>query len=148
MVRDTAAPPNVNLAFGRLVSVLLTVGSLLMALYLKSVIDATVHFVTLVAFVGIPMWVAIVWTRANRWGAWASLLLSGGLWWWLGVHHGVKDGNELLYPMLVGFAAMLVVSAVTKPESAERLQRFYALLHTPVGDEAQMERANLKLTLD
>ncbi|MEO6725442.1 MAG: sodium:solute symporter family protein [Blastocatellia bacterium] len=133
---------------GRIVSAALTVGSLLMALYLKSVIDATVHFVTIVAFVGIPMWVAIVWMRANSKGAWASLIASTAVFWWFGVANNIKDGRELLYPMLAGFVTMIAVSWMTRPESADRLQRFYALLHTPVGEEANLERVGLKATLD
>ena len=124
---------------GRIVSAALTVGSLLMALYLKSVIDATVHFVTIVAFVGIPMWVAIVWTRANSKGTWASLIASTVIFWWVGVTNNVKDGRELLYPMVAGFVAMIAVSWMTRPESADRLRWFYALLHTPVGEEANLE---------
>lgn len=136
------------LLVGRIVSAALTVGSLLMALYLKSVIDATVHFVTIVAFVGIPMWVGIIWSRANSKGTWASLIASSAVFGWMGVINKISDGSELLYPMLAGFAAMIVVSWVTAPESADRLQRFYALMHTPVGEEENMERAGLKVTLD
>lgn len=61
---------------GRVVSAALTVGSLLFALYMPSVVKATVHFVTIVAFVGFPMWVGIVWPRANSKGAWASVIGS------------------------------------------------------------------------
>lgn len=136
------------LLIGRIVSAVITIGSLLMALYMKSVIDATVHFVTIVAFVGIPMWVAIIWVRANSKGTWASLITSTTVFWWFSVKNGIKDGSELMYPMLAGFAAMILVSWLTRPEPADRLQRFYALLHTPVGEETNLERAGLKVTLD
>ena len=49
---------------------------------------------------------------------------------------------------LVLALSVLVVSALTRPESPDRLQRFFALLHTPVGEEANMERAGLKVTLE
>jgi hypothetical protein len=62
--------------------------------------------------------------------------------------YGMRDGSQLFYPLLVGFAAVIVISWLTPPESADRLQRFFALLHTPVGEEEQMERAGLKVTLD
>ena len=45
-------------------------------------------------------------------------------------------------------AGLILVSWLTRPEPADRLQRFYALLHTPVGEEANLERAGLKVTLD
>lgn len=135
------------LLVGRIVSAGLTVGSLLMALYMKSVIDATVHFVTIVAFVGIPMWVGIIWPRANRYGAWASILGSSAMFF-AARQIGWGQGGQLLSSLLVGFALCLLVSLFTQPESADRLQRFFALLHTPVGEEENLTRAGLKITLD
>jgi Na+/proline symporter len=60
------------LTVGRIVSAVITVGSLLIALYIPTVISATIHFVEMMAFVGVPMWVAIIWRRANSHGAWAG----------------------------------------------------------------------------
>jgi Na+/proline symporter len=135
------------LLVGRIVSAALTVGSLLMALYLKSVIDATVHFVTIVAFVGIPMWVGIIWPRATAAGAWAGLIGSSTMFF-VAQRIGWGQGGQLLSALTVGFALAIVISLVTQPESAKRLQRFFALLHTPVGEESNLERAGLKVTLD
>jgi Na+/proline symporter len=136
------------LLVGRIASAAITIGGLLMALYMRSVVDATVHFVTAVAFVGVPMWAGIVWARANAAGAWASIVGSTATYALIRGVYGLRDGSELCYPLLVGFAAVIVVSWLTRPEAAERLQRFFTLLHTPVGEEAQMERAGLKVTLD
>jgi Na+/proline symporter len=133
---------------GRIASAAITVGGLLMALYMRSVVDATVHFVTAVAFVGVPMWAGIIWPRANAWGAWASIAGSAGTYALIRGWIGARDGSELLYPLLVGTIAVIVVSLLTRPEPASRLQRFFALLHTPVGEERNMERAGLKVTLD
>jgi Na+/proline symporter len=136
------------LLVGRVASAAITVGGLLMALYMKSVVDATVHFVTAVAFVGVPMWAGVIWPRANAKGAWASILGSTATYAVVYGWYGMRDGSQLFYPLLVGFAAVIVISWLTPPESADRLQRFFALLHTPVGEEEQMERAGLKVTLD
>src|SRR5215475_4082414 len=68
------------LLVGRIVSAALTIGSLLMALYLESVIAATIQFVTIASFVGIPMWVGIIWPRATSAGAWASIIGSSATW--------------------------------------------------------------------
>jgi Na+/proline symporter len=143
-----AAPDEHYLLVGRIASAALTFGGLLMALYMRSVVEATVHFVTAVAFVGVPMWAGIVWARANAAGAWASIIASTASYAVIRGVYNLRDGSELLYPMLIGFAAVIVVSWLTKPEAPARLQRFFALLHTPVGEEAQMERAGLKVTLD
>jgi Na+/proline symporter len=143
----TSAPDAHYLLVGRIVSALLTVGSLLMALYLRSVIDATVHFVTIVAFVGVPMWVGIIWPRATGAGAWASIIGSSATFF-ITRNMGWGQGGQLLSALLVGFVLAVVVSVLTQPESATRLQRFFALLHTPVGEEENLERAGLKVTLD
>lgn len=143
-----AAEDRHYLLVGRIASAAITFGGLLMALNIASVVDATVHFVTAVAFVGVPMWAGIVWARANAPGAWASIIGSTATYAVVRGYYGLRDGSELLYPLLVGFVAVIVVSWLTRPEAAERLQRFYALLHTPVGEEEKLTRAGLKVTLD
>src|SRR5215475_2156868 len=126
------------LLVGRVVSAALTVGSLLFALYMHSVVKATVHFVTIVAFVGIPMWVGVVWPRANSKGAWASVIGSSAMFF-AAQKIGWGQGGQLLSALLVGFALAIVVSLITRPEPADRLQRFFTLLHTPVGEEENLE---------
>jgi len=128
------------LLVGRVVSAALTAGSLLFALFLPSVVNATVHFVTIVAFVGIPMWVGIVWRRANSNGAWASLIGSSTMFF-VARKIGWGQGGQLLSALLVGFALAIIVSLATRPEPADRLSRFFTLLHTPVGEEKNLELA-------
>jgi Na+/proline symporter len=135
------------LLVGRVVSAALTVGSLLFALYMDSVVKATVHFVTIAAFVGIPMWVGIIWPRANSKGAWASVIGSSAMFFVAQRLHW-KQGGQLLSALLVGFALAIVVSLLTRPESADRLHRFFTLLHTPVGEEGNLERAGAKAAGD
>ncbi|HEX2490987.1 MAG TPA: hypothetical protein VHR27_16375, partial [Blastocatellia bacterium] len=135
------------LLVGRIVSAALTIGSLLFALYLPSVIQATLIFVKTVALVGVPMWAGIVWARANSSGAWASLIGSTAVFltaWLL----RWTEAWQMLASLLVGFALVIIVSLMTRPESADRLQRFFTLLHTPVGEEENLERANLKVAAD
>src|SRR6266511_3884640 len=139
-----AADDSHYLLVGRVVSAALTIGSLLFALYMSSVVEATVHFVIIVAFVGIPMWVGIVWQRANSKGAWASVIGSSAMFF-AAQKIGWGEGGQLLSALLVGFALAIIVSLATQPEPADRLRRFFALLHTPVGEEANLEREGLKV---
>jgi Na+/proline symporter len=135
------------LLVGRIVSAALTVGSLLFALYMPSVIQATLIFVKTVALVGVPMWAGIVWARANSRGAWASLVgsttvfLTAWLLRW-------TEAWQMLASLLVGVALVIVVSLATRPEPADRLRRFFTLLHTPVGEEENLERVELKVAAD
>jgi Na+/proline symporter len=125
----------------------LTVGSLLFALYMPSVIGATLIFVKTVALVGVPMWAGIVWARANSNGAWASLIGSAAVFltaWDL----RWTEAWQMLASLLVGGALMVIVSLATRPEPAPRLQRFFTLLHTPVGEEENLVSVGLKAGAD
>ncbi len=135
------------LLVGRIVSALITVGGLTLAIEMQSVVQATVHFVTIAGFVGIPMWVGIIWPRATAKGAWAAIIGSSAMFF-IARQIGWGQGGQLLSALLVGFALSILVSLLTQPESADRLQRFFALLHTPVGEEENLARAGLKATLD
>src|SRR5262245_26932816 len=135
------------LLVGRVVSAALTIGSLLFALYMPSVVKATIHFVTIVAFVGVPMWAGIIWARANSKGAWASLIGSTAVFLTAWLLRWTKAW-QMLASLLVGFALVIIVSLMTRPEPADRLQRFFTLLHTPVGEEKNLERAELKAVAD
>jgi Na+/proline symporter len=135
------------LLVGRIVSALITVGGLTLAIEMQSVVQATVHFVTIAGFVGIPMWTGIIWPRATAKGAWAAIIGSAAMFF-IARQIGWGQGGQLLSSLLVGFALSILVSLLTQPESAERLQRFFALLHTPVGEEDNLARAGLKATLD
>jgi Na+(H+)/acetate symporter ActP len=114
---------------------------------MPSVVKATIHFVIIVAFVGIPMWVGIVWPRANSKGAWASVIGSSAMFF-AAQKMGLGEGGQLLSALLVGFALAVIVSLATRPEPADRLRRFFTLLHTPVGEEKNLERVDLKVMAD
>ncbi len=143
-----AAEDSHYLKVGRTVSAIITVGSLLVALYIPSVIAATIHFVEIVAFVGVPMWVGIIWPRANARGAWASIIVGAAVFFSTGNLLHWDKGPQLLVSLICAFAAVILVSLVTKPESGQRLQRFYSLLHTPVGEEENLDKAGMKPAFD
>lgn len=128
------------LLVGRIVSAVITVGSLLIALYIPSVISATIHFVEIVAFVGVPMWVGIIWRRANSQGAWAGILSGAAVFIVTGNFLHWQKGPQLLLSLVVAFAATILVSLFTSPVPEERLRRFYGLLHTPVGEEENLKK--------
>jgi len=127
------------LTVGRIVSAVITIGSLLIALYIPTVISATLHFVEMMAFVGVPMWVAIIWRRANSQGAWVGIVLGIAIFAVTGSLHQWQKGPQLLISLSVSFTATIVVSLMTPAIPEERLRRFYGLLHTPVGEEDNLK---------
>ena len=60
------------------------------------------------------------------------------------VNGTVKDVVDDVLYIIGGFAALIIVSKNTKPIAKERLDRFYTLLHTPVGQEDKLREAGIK----
>ena len=132
---------------GRLSGVAVTTLGLVFGLYVDIVLEAFLFTETIAAFMGISMLGAIAWRRANRHGALASLVISSTLFFWL----TYRDYDELLrwqdvnfgISMLVGFATLIVVSLLTKPEPKAMLDAFYERLRSPsyLDEETGEEKA-------
>ena len=95
---------------------------------------------TLATFMGIGLVGGIVWRRANRWGALASLVVS------LAVNFTLYrvtrqrldywDPNVFLAALAAGIAALIVFSLLTPPEPSAVLTAFYGRLETSSDDDA------------
>ena len=104
---------------------------------------------TLATFVGISVLGGIIWPRANRWGALASLLSSLATNFILYSVTGQRldhwDPNVFLAALAVGVAALVVVSLATSPEPASKIDSFLARLQTssdgPGGGDAAVDEA-------
>lgn len=132
LVREAADRHYMNV--GRVSGTLLTMLGVGFAIYVDVVLEAFLFTETIAAFMGISMYGAICWKRANRSGAFASLVVSALLFFYLtwrefGELLHWEDTNCLI-ALLAGFAALVVVSLLTKPESEARLQSFYERLDT------------------
>jgi Na+/proline symporter len=100
-----------------------------------------------VPLMGIAFFLGVLWRRANRYGAVASfcaalaaMLASQYQFGWRG-DEGLPK-TILLY-LLAGTAAGVLVSCLTPAEDPRRLNRFYLLLRTPIGEEQVLRDAGL-----
>tara|TARA_Y100000588_G_scaffold391647_1_gene500901 strand:+ start:19552 stop:21219 length:1668 start_codon:yes stop_codon:yes gene_type:complete len=119
---------------GRLSGVTVTTLGVLFGLYVDIVLEAFLFTETISAFMGISMLGGIAWRRANRYGAFMSLLVSSTLFFWMtfrdyGILLRWQDWNFGL-SMLAGFATLIFVSLITKPEPKTVLDAFYERLHS------------------
>ncbi len=117
---------------GRIAGVTMTCLGVVFGLFVGSVLQAFLFTETIAAFMGISMFGAISWRRSNRWGALASLVSSSLVFFWLTwSDYGVLLQWEAVnfgIAMVVGFAALWIVSLLTPPETAARLDPFYQRL--------------------
>jgi Na+/proline symporter len=121
---------------GRISGLLITLLGVLYAMYLiESVLYTFLLTETLATFVGISVLGGILWPRANRWGALASLLTSLAtnflLYWATGQRLDHWDANVFLAALAAGSIALVVVSLLTAPEPAPQIADFFHRLETP-----------------
>ena len=120
---------------GRASGLLITMLGVLYAMFLvESVLYTFLLTETLATFVGISVLGGILWPRANRWGALASIVVAlvgnFALHYLTGQRLDHWDANVFLAALLSGIAALVVVSLVTKPEPAPAIESFYDRLQT------------------
>jgi Na+/proline symporter len=134
---------------GRMSGLGVTLLGVLYAIYLiESVLYTFLLTETLATYIGISVLGGIVWRRANRWGAVASLASALAtnfvLYWWTGQRLDHWDPNVFLAALTVGIVALVGVSLVTPPEPGPAMASFYGRLDTS-SDRADVEARPLLL---
>jgi len=86
----------------------------------------------------------IIWYRANRWGALASVLIALVvnflLYYLTGQRLDNWNANVFLAALTAGVVALVVVSLLTPPEPASALDPFFERLQTSSDEHAIGER--------
>ncbi|OHB72973.1 MAG: transporter [Planctomycetes bacterium RBG_16_55_9] len=142
---------------GRIASALVVILGIFVAFKLESVVKGLEFYWMVSALMGIAFWVGLFWRRATVAAAWAATLTSLGAFlftssnplgvipWDFNARFASRlpafmlweDKLYLPWQMIIylsgGFIVMIVVSLLTKRVPAERLDRFYACLRTPIG---------------
>lgn len=124
---------------GRISGFAITMLGVLYAMFLiESVLYTFLLTETLATFVGISVLGGVIWPRANRWGALASLLSALAtnffLYWVTGQRLDYWDANVFLAALLVGILALVIVSLLTRPEPAQQTDSFFERLQTSSDD--------------
>lgn len=146
--------PRHLLVAGRVCSAVMLGAGILAAIWAESVTQLFTASVQVIGLMGPAVWLGVTWRRANPAGAWASVI-AGLLVWgatslpseWLGGWTSIGDLRlaidqlgkpaQVLLMLVAQFGALIVVSLLTKPQPASRLNPFFARLLTPVGAEAE-----------
>lgn len=133
---------------GRIVGVLVVGVGILIGINAESVIFILVLGWSLSAFFGIAVWGGVIWRRCNVWGAWAGILTSIALWTLSRFYWEWELQYQFTLYLSGGFLAMIVVSLLTLRMNKAKLDRFYAIQHTPVGEEHKLREAGIKVVLE
>lgn len=142
---------------GRIASLAIVGIGIYFAFAFASVVEGLEVFWAMQAMMGIAFWAGLFWRRATSAGAWAGVLAAYGVYlftsdlsiaglqiWSFTDHFAgalpvwmLWDGHlylpwQMTFYLTAGLVATVGVSLFTRPMPAERLDRFYACLRTPV----------------
>ena len=140
------------LKVARFSSVFIVLGGVVFALLLPNVVAGLKIVWQMTAFFGIAFWMAIIWRRSNRYAVWGSLIVTivsslyAGKYFDFGL--GLNIAWQITIYLPLGFITFFLISLFTKPEPKEKLDKFYTLLHTPVGEEYKLKEAGIDIILD
>ncbi|MAT73318.1 MAG: transporter [Planctomycetaceae bacterium] len=147
------------LLVGRAAALAVVAGGLAFAFWAENVIHALNIWLRIAPMMGIAFWLGLFWRRTTTAGAWAATLTGFAAWWATAQQRVVQWAAELpvaesltlvtqtakgpalrepwviLFYTVASLAAGVVVSLVTQPADAEKLERFYGLIRTPVADD-------------
>jgi len=140
----------------RLSSLIVVASGVIFAYCLEGVVAGLEIFWKISPMLGIAFWLGLFWRRMTVAGAWTSTLAAFAMWWlttqsffieWV-ASMPVADqwrliftpdtGPEIYLPwqmisyLAAGVTAGVVVSLVTRAVDDKRLERYYALIRTPV----------------
>jgi SSS family transporter len=160
-VRPKEAPKH-YLLVGRVASVVVVVCGVGFAYWLPGVVAGLEIFWKISPMMAIAFWLGLFWRRTTVAGAWAGTFTAFAIWWLttlsffielLGRMPGAQSlgfiiekasGPEVFLPWQMifyltgGFLAGIIVSLVTPPVRKDKLDRFYALLRTPVTPDEEI----------
>jgi SSS family transporter len=136
---------------GRVSGLVIVIIGVWFSFQFTSVPDGLVMFFKLQAMMGPAFWIGLFWRRATAAGAWAATLAAFGILvatstdgfhaWaaatlpeYMIWNDKFRDSWQIFFYLLGGFGVGIVVSLVTPRVNAERLNRVFRCIRTPVNE--------------
>ncbi len=150
------APPGHYVRVGRIRSVVVVAVGVYFAFWLPGVVEGLEIFWKIAPMLGIAFWMGLFWRRATPAGAWTATLTALGIWFiteqgfFIAFMRTVPGSEplrfvfekstgpaiylpwQMVFYLVGGLAAGIGVSLFTRPVDHEKLEKFYALIRTPV----------------
>ena len=151
----------------RLSSLIVVVSGVIFAYCLEGVVEGLEIFWKISPMLGIAFWLGLFWRRMTSAGAWASTLVAFATWWlttqsrfiqlvgslpladeWRLIFTPDKPDAvpeiylpwQMIFYLTAGVAAGVITSLITRRVDEEKLERYYALIRTPVAPNETMDQ--------
>ncbi len=145
------------LLVGRFWAVITIMLAALSTQYIDSIKEYVKLVMTLLSFLGIPIYFGVFWRRANRTGMWLSL--TGGIAAYIAVVLMVMNREQVgffdaIKPAFVpavflstgvSLLGMITGCLLGKADDILKIKRFYVIMNTPVGEEQRLVDAGIRL---
>ncbi len=145
------------LLVGRFWAVITIMLAALSTQYIDSIKEYVKLVMTLLSFLGIPIYFGVFWRRSNRTGMWLSL--TGGIATYIAVVVVVMNREQVgffdaIKPAFVpavflstgvSLLGMITGCLVGKADNILKKKRFYVIINTPVGEEQRLVDAGIRL---
>jgi Na+/proline symporter len=133
---------------GRFSGLFITLVGVVYALFLiDQVLYSFLLTETMATYMGISIFGGLIWTRANRWGALASLIVALATNFYgyhlMGERLDHWDPNVFLVSLIMGILALVIFSLLTAPESRDRTDSFFQKLHTSSDEDRSVSEGPL-----
>jgi Na+/proline symporter len=122
---------------------------------LQSIDDYVKLWLSLMCFLGIPIYFGIVWRASNQAGMWLSLILGIGAFLAMyamptGKEHFFADDDirtsvSIFASTALSLLGMLAGIFIGRAPDSTQLKRFYVIMNTPIGAEQRLVDAGIKL---
>jgi Na+/proline symporter len=133
---------------GRLAAVVFAIISLAAAYLFRDVTEAMRLLFQTTPLMGITFYFAILWRRSNRYGVFAAYFAAIAAvliaQFWLDWHGDTGLPKIITLYLSMGIGAGILVSLLTPPEPKHKLDQFYLLLKTPIGQEDVLRKAGFR----
>ncbi|MEJ2701970.1 MAG: sodium:solute symporter family protein [Sedimentisphaerales bacterium] len=121
---------------GVCIALLSLVGAILMrASLVKTILD----FFNILSLVGISTAMGLLWRRMNTTGMFCSTILASASYILTRYVCQCTRDITIGVPIVVGVAAGVAASLLTKPPKAETLEKFFKKIYVPIGDERALD---------
>ena len=157
-------PQSHYLIIVRIASVVIVGGAVTIAYLLPGFIAGVEIYWKLSSIIGLPLLLGLVWRGLTPAGAWSTVICAYGAWWLttlpgfvsfaaalpyaeaLGLVPEARSGAlalpwQILFYIITGILAGIIVSRFSHPLSADKLELFYALMRTPIQPGEVVEQA-------
>ena len=142
------------LQVGRIVGVLVVAGGVVAAFLLPNIFENLKLVWDLPAFWGASFWLGMLWRRATSKGVWASVVGTMAVYIFLKILMPKFWGVEISHAYLIAiylpasYILMIVGSLLGPREKQEKLDTFYARVHTPVSTNREQDRKNVQDSIE